>query len=422
MSGCRACGIFPALALVAAVSSVALAADSADRSQKPFEFRDGDRVVFLGNTLIERAQTYGYWETRLTRRFPNRNVIFRNLGWSGDTVFAESRAGFDTPAEGFQRLTDQIHQLKPTVILVGYGNNAAFGGNEGLPTFLDGLNRLLGVLEQTGARIVLLSTTQQENLGPPLPDPARHNRDLAIYADALRKVAEERGYGFVDFLTWQGRQQKSDPQPLTDNGLHFTAYGYWKTAERLEEQLFRAADPWALQLRADGEIVQARGVTISDLTANGRRLRFRARDEMLPVPSAPSPSGTGESESLAGPRTLQVTGLARGRYTLKIDGQSVATADAAQWAGGVPLVKGPQFKQVEKLRETVIRKNRLYFYRWRPQNITYLFGLRKHEQGNNAKEIPEFDPLVAEQEANIAELRMPAVHSFELLPENGRDK
>jgi putative heme-binding domain-containing protein len=48
----------------------------------------------------------------------------------------------------------------------------------------------------------------------------------------------------------------------------------------------------------------------------------------------------------------------------------------------------------ERLRETIVRKNHLYFDRWRPQNETYLLGFRKSEQGQNAKEIPLFDPLV----------------------------
>ena len=51
----------------------------------PFELKDGDRVVFLGDTFIEREQYYGWIELMLTTRFPDRNVTFRNLGWSADT-------------------------------------------------------------------------------------------------------------------------------------------------------------------------------------------------------------------------------------------------------------------------------------------------------------------------------------------------
>lgn len=60
----------------------------------------------------------------------------------------------------------------------------------------------------------------------------------------------------------------------------------------------------------------------------------------------------------------------------------------------------------EQLRAIVRRKNELYFHRWRPQNITYLFGFRKHEQGNNAADIARFDPLIEELEGKIYELQI----------------
>ena len=61
--------------------------------------------------------------------------------------------------------------------------------------------------------------------------------------------------------------------------------------------------------------------------------------------------------------------------------------------------------ETESLRAAIVAKNELFFHRWRPQNETYLFGFRKHEQGKNGKEIAEFDPLVAKEEVKIAELR-----------------
>src|SRR5262249_8046419 len=60
-----------------------------------FQFKDGDRVALVGSTLIEREQKYGYWELALTTRHPDKNITFRNLGWSGDTVWGASRVGFD---------------------------------------------------------------------------------------------------------------------------------------------------------------------------------------------------------------------------------------------------------------------------------------------------------------------------------------
>ena len=70
---------------------------------------------------------------------------------------------------------------------------------------------------------------------------------------------------------------------------------------------------------------------------------------------------------------------------------------------GLPA-DGADSESLQPLRQAIQAKNELYFHRWRPQNETYLFGFRKHEQGKNGKEIAEFDPLVAAAEAEIEKL------------------
>ena len=121
-------------------SVLALApAAAADR----FELLDGDRVILLGSTLIEREQRYGYWETLLTLRYPGRRIQFRNLGWSGDTVFGDARAGFGLPADGFRHLKEHVLAIQPSVILLSYGLNESFAGKAGVPRFLEGLRVLL---------------------------------------------------------------------------------------------------------------------------------------------------------------------------------------------------------------------------------------------------------------------------------------
>jgi lysophospholipase L1-like esterase len=61
--------------------------------------------------------------------------------------------------------------------------------------------------------------------------------------------------------------------------------------------------------------------------------------------------------------------------------------------------------RLQELRALIVRKNELFFHRWRPANVTYLYLFRQREQGNNAVEIPRFDPLVADAERQIAALR-----------------
>lgn len=376
-----------------------------------FELRDGDRIVLLGNTFIERDQTHSYLETLLTAANPDKTFLVRNLGWSGDTVTGIARAGFGTPDEGFRQLKEHVLGLKPTVLLVAYGSNEAFEGPQALPRFTEDLERLLHVLAETQARIVLLGPLRQEDLGPPLPDPAHHNADLKRYRAAIESVASRRGLRFLDLFGIIGAIRHAPAEALTDNGIHLTARGYWLAALAIAKGLGLERPSWEVVLDRQVKVIQARGTELTNDSASAAGLQFEAKDYALPVP--PPPDDVASPGSVPG-RVLKITGLSPGRYRLQIDGETIVAATAGQWADGVQLSRGPDLEQVERLRQTIIRKNVLYFHRWRPQNETYLFGFRKHEQGQNAREIPLFDPLVAEQEAEIARLRRPVAHRYEL--------
>ena len=83
------------------VGLLCLSTHSEVRADEPpkFELKDGDRIVLVGDTLIERDQRYGYLETLVVDRNPDKNLVFRNLGWSGDTVGGSLPIGI-RPARG----------------------------------------------------------------------------------------------------------------------------------------------------------------------------------------------------------------------------------------------------------------------------------------------------------------------------------
>src|SRR5256885_16947683 len=132
-----------AATILLAASLTTLLSYAADRTVG-FEFHDGDRVVLIGDTLIERETEYGHIEERLTTQLPDRNVTFRNLGWSADTPAGESRASFDfdKPGKGFEKIKEELSALQPTVLVVGYGMASSFAGEPGLSTFRQSLNKL----------------------------------------------------------------------------------------------------------------------------------------------------------------------------------------------------------------------------------------------------------------------------------------
>jgi len=307
--------------LIALSSAASLCAQTTDAPAAPsqpatFEFKDGDRVVLLGNTVFEREQRYGAFEPRLALALGDTKVSVRNLAWSGDTVFGHARSYFGPPEEGLQRLSGHLEMLKPTVVMLCYGSELAFERLGGLPDFLSGYRSLIELIraKSPGVRIIIVSPPPLETLAPPLPDLSEQNANLSSLRDALRKFAGMQNAYFIDWFELMGGLPKPGrtAKPLTENGVHYTQEGYEKLAAKLVEGLG------------------------------------------LKMPDAPSPA-------------------------------------------------------LENLRRAVIAKDTLFFNRWRPQNETYLFGFRKHEQGQNAKEIPMFDPLIAQGDEAIQKIKSEAL-------------
>lgn len=409
------------LSLLAVIGPASLADEAEAQAEKPaFELRDGDRVVFLGNTLIERMARYGYVEAALTARWPDRNITFRNLGWSGDTVWAESRGLFDPPAKAYARMLKHVGELQPTVIFLGYGNVEAFdiadeiGAGvkyaEAAKPFLDQYGKLLDDLHAVAAnrcRFVLI---------PPLPrgdeiggTPTGKYNDVtnALYGSIEERFGERSRTLFADVFTNVPPPDNEYYPGESDDGLHYNARGYRRFARHLGYTLFGETTTTGhgvgLRITDDSIREESRSQHIASCNAaklaGGLKIAIRTRVVGTPVDCSNADVG------------LWVDGIPAGTYALRSDEHELARSATVGDSLAIPLVD-PQF---EVLRKAIVEKNRLYFLKWRPQNVTYLTLFRKHEQGNNAAELAEFDKLVAEKEAEIAKLRQPVKRTYELI-------
>ena len=196
---------------------------------------------------------------------------------------------------------------------------------------------------------------------------------------------------------------------LTDNGIHLNARGYRAAARTIAAALGLDVEGVEVRLEARGDAVRAssaRNAVVRELKGGAGGVSFSMTRSMLPG----FPGGGDAAE------VLSIGGLLPGAYALRIDGVEVIKATAATWKVGVAFDRGPDFDRVDKIRRLGVEKNFFYFHRYRPANWPYIYGFRKHEQGNNAVEIPLYDPLIAEKEAEIARLRVPVARSYVLLP------
>jgi lysophospholipase L1-like esterase len=405
---------------VVALILILLAVKSAPAETKPLEFKEGDRIAWVGGAFVERDQMYGYLETLLTTAMPDKKLTFRNLGWSGDTVEGTARAVFGSPADGFQRLVKDMKDAKPTLIMVCYGANEAHAGEAGLASFKKNYVRLLDELAKaTGARLALVAPHRHESVDPRLPDPNIYNSKLPAYVAAIKQIASEKQCALVDLSELVPDVSSRPGAPrlprdvLTDNGIHFTQYGYWRSAPEIAKQLGVQRKQIDIVIDLEAKSSQATGAALADVEIAANKIRFTATSEHLPL--APSPR---EYEPVMPDKValrLTVKGLAKDKqWTITCDGKDVILSGDYHLETGGLVLANAETAQVEELRQAIQRKNELWFHRHRPQNETYLFLFRKHEQGRNAVEIPQFDPLIEAQEQVIAQLARPKPHVYEI--------
>src|SRR5947209_7125023 len=77
-----------------------------------FFFKDGDRIVFLGDSITEQYQYSTDIELYLTTRFPKWKQTFINAGISGDTATG-----------GANRFQQHVLGEKPTAVTINFGMN-----------------------------------------------------------------------------------------------------------------------------------------------------------------------------------------------------------------------------------------------------------------------------------------------------------
>src|ERR1051326_2507223 len=105
---------------------------------RDFLIKDGDRVVFLGDSITEQRLYTTYIEAYALTRHPNWKLSFRNVGWGGDTSWLRQRSHPDenklfSADEATQQkmvetavragLERDVLPLKPTFVTVKFGMN-----------------------------------------------------------------------------------------------------------------------------------------------------------------------------------------------------------------------------------------------------------------------------------------------------------
>lgn len=213
---------------------------------EPLKLREGDRISIIGNTLADRMQHSGWFETMIHSAFADQKVAVRNLGFSGDELTTRLRSeAFGTPDEW-------LKQEKTDVVFAMFGYNESFKGAAGVEQFRKELENFIKSTQaqnysgKGSPRLVLFSPIAQERHSDPnFPDPTENNNNIKYYVDAMREVADANNIRFVDLFTASQQAYSRATESLTVNGLHLRDDGYQALAGAMFSGTFGQPAPSA---------------------------------------------------------------------------------------------------------------------------------------------------------------------------------
>ncbi|WP_372636881.1 SGNH/GDSL hydrolase family protein, partial [Fodinibius sp.] len=283
-----------------------------EEKKSPFELRHGDRVVLLGNSLIQNDLEYGYIEYALTTRWPERDITFRNLGWTGDTVHGEARSYYTSPPDSYELLIQQLKEADPTVVFVGYGANEAYAGKEGVSRFKEGLHKLLDEIDKLDARAVLLSPIPHMAEVTSVEGVTERNKNIGLYSSVIAQTAAERELRYINLF--DPFQDFNNKELLTADGVHLNENGYYYLASVMEHELGLSPRKSEIRIDLSRKVVEATGTTtvLENQFQNGR-VQFTMHHSILPLPPPPS-----ETLTVGHFGNFQVRGDLSGCYSVEV--------------------------------------------------------------------------------------------------------
>lgn len=361
---------------------------------KPLPFKDGDRIVFAGNSITEAGFYEMYIWQYYQLHFPGRRITIINGGIGGDVA-----------GQIATRLQDDILARKPTVVVVTFGMNDShyfeyFNTPEeqvrkeavatAQASYLE-IEKKLKSLPGIGKIIMTSSPYDETVTGPKNNFHGKYKTMLSIAAFQQEAAIKNR-WAFVDLVrpmtAINNREQQKDTNyTLTGpDRIHPGNAGHLAMA-----WLFLKSQGLANSVVADvtinaatGKLVKASNSSVTNIRSLAGKISFDYLARSLPFPADTiarvweNPQRQSDALKVIpftdefNKEMLVVSNLKSvGQYRLSIDGETIGEWTAAEFAKGINLAlqsNTPQYKQALQIADLNLQyrelEQKLRAYYW----------------------------------------------------------
>ena len=338
-------------------------------------FEEGERVVFVGNSITHGGHYHSFIWLYYMTRFPDKPITIMNAGIGGESAWDMK-----------DRLDYDVFNRKPTYVTLTFGMNDTgydiYMKDDAKELSEQRIAKSLESYREIEERLLAKNKIKKVLIGgSPYDETSRfnnfilRNKNNAILKiiDAQRISSKKNGWGFVDFnqpMREISRKEQEADSTFTfcridrihpdNDGQMVMAYLFLKAQGLAGDEVSSVSiDAY------HSSVIIHKNCKISKLKKNGTDLTFDYLAYALPYPlDSISRSGWGNKRSQRDAMRLvpfmeefnqerfQVTNLEKGMYRLTIDNQFIDNLSSEKLANGVNLAdypNTPQYQQAAKI-------------------------------------------------------------------------
>lgn len=328
--------------------------------------KDGDRIVFIGDSITEQQIYTRYVMDYFTLRYPDVTIHFRNRGIAG------------APATFGQGTYDNMMKTcRPTVATICFGmNDGHYKPFEpkAYDAYVASMTQWVEALKKDHVRVFLMTPgCVDESQKPALL--ANYNETLRRLAEGTKAVGVAEGIPVFDLhslmLDVQTRAKAEDPTYcMIPDGVHPSPPGHVLMTVAVLKLLESTDPPAALEIDAGAGTTAAERCRVTDLKTSADAVTFTRQDDALPTYFDPAAAVVFKYYTLPpelNAYRLRVRGLATGKWGLAVAGKAVGIFGAEELASGIDLspLPGPWIALASRVDATNARFSARYYQAWR---------------------------------------------------------
>lgn len=415
-----------------------IASEAWAKDDSAFYLKNGDTVVFYGDSITDQRLYTIMIETYVATRYPKLDVSFIDSGWGGDRVSGGGGGPIDT------RLKRDVFAYHPSVVTIMLGMNdggykAETESNDA--TYFAGYRHIVESLRANlpQVRITAIQPSPYDDVtrAPAIPVTGgyQYNEVLRSFGKWIANYAPQAGIDVADMNTAvvSALAQAHDIDPVVakeiiPDHVHPGFAGHMVMAEQLVKAWKGRGIVSSVTINASRPAIKvesAENAQVSELSQTGT-IAWTELDDSLPLPyrqwedmwgGGPTIGLVLKSSDLISAlnqQQLKVKGLAAGTYSLKIDGESIGAFNNDQLAMGInlALLKTPATEQAMKVYRLAASHQEVHFDWWR--NVSLPLADYSLPQATAAVDsMTALDKALAKK---VLETAQPVPHKFELVP------